>query len=110
MNTSERSMQMRVAAHKSWAATTDRRARTAAARKASHWTRFLTMAREANPDATEQQIEQIAGSLRKAHYLELSARSVASRRLAAQSRKSQRSAAAQREVEQYDATRGDAAA
>ncbi|MFI6465717.1 hypothetical protein [Streptomyces sp. NPDC050538] len=110
MNTSERSMQMRVAAHKSWAVTTNRSARTAAARKASHWTRFLDMAREANPDATEAQVEQMAGSLRKAHFTELAARSAASRRIKAQMRKSQHSAQTRAEVEQFEASRGNAAA
>jgi uncharacterized protein with beta-barrel porin domain len=110
MNTSERSLQMRIAAHKSWAVTTDRPGRTAAARKASHWTRFLDMAREANPEASEQQIAQIAESLRKAHFTELAARSAAARRIKAQMRREQRTAAARAAVEQYDAARGDAAA
>ncbi|MFE0533788.1 hypothetical protein ACFW20_07040 [Streptomyces nigra] len=109
MNTSERSLRMRIAAHKSWAVTTDRPGRTAAARKASHWTRFLNMAREANPDATEQQIEQIAESMRKAHFTELAARSAAARRLKADMRRSQRQAATRAELEQYDTDR-DAAA
>jgi hypothetical protein len=110
MNTSERSLRMRIAAHKSWAVTTDRPGRTAAARKASHWTRFLDMAREANPEATERQIEQIAESLRKAHFTELAARSAASRRLKAEMRRSQRKAATRAELEQYDAGSSDAAA
>lgn len=109
MNTSERSLRMKIAAHKSWAVTTDRPGRTAAARKASHWTRFLDMAREANPDATEQQIAQIAESLRKAHFTELAARSAAARRIKADMRRAQRQAATRRELEQYDAER-DAAA
>jgi hypothetical protein len=110
MNTAERSLRMRVAAHKSWAVTTDRSGRTAAARKASHWTRFLDMAREANPEATEKQIEQIAESLRKAHFTELAARSAAARRLKAEARRSQRTAATRAELAKYDAARGDAAA
>ncbi|MFF7365665.1 hypothetical protein [Streptomyces sp. NPDC008125] len=81
MNTSERSMQLRLASHKSWANTADRSARTAAARRASHHTRFLVTAREQHPTATEEQIEQIADSLRKAHYTELALRSAQARRL-----------------------------
>jgi hypothetical protein len=106
MNTDERSLRMRIAAHKSWAVTTDRPGRTAAARKASHWTRFLDMARKANPEATEQQIEQIAESMRKAHFTELAARSAAARRIKAEMRRSQRTAATRAELEQYDAGRG----
>ncbi|MFE9300571.1 hypothetical protein [Streptomyces sp. NPDC006856] len=81
MNTSEQSMRMRLAAHKSWSATTDRSARTEAARKASHHTRFLKKAREMHPQATEEQIEAVAESLRKAHYTELALKSVQSRRI-----------------------------
>ncbi|OUD00211.1 hypothetical protein [Streptomyces swartbergensis] len=110
MDTNERSLRMRIAAHKSWANTTDRSGRTAAARKASHWTRFLDMAREQHPDATEKQIEEIAGSMRKAHFTELALRSAASRRIAAQTRRSKRTAAARAAVEEYDADRGNAAA
>lgn len=80
MNTNERSMQMRLAAHTSWANTTDRSARTANARRASHTTRFLEMARKKHPNATEAQIEQIAESLRKAHYTALALKSAAARR------------------------------
>jgi hypothetical protein len=50
----------------SWANTTDRSGRTAAARRASHHTRFLDMARKQHPEATEQQITEIAASLKKA--------------------------------------------
>lgn len=110
MNTSERSMRMRIAAHKSWADTTDRSARTAAARKASHWTRFLDMAREKHPAATEQQIEQIADSLRKAHFTELAARSAATRRLKAEAKRSQRTARIRDELAQHEASSGPAAA
>jgi hypothetical protein len=68
------------------------------------------MAREANPEATEQQIEQIAESLRKAHFTELAARSAAARRIKAEMRRSQRTAATRAELEQYDGGRGNAAA
>ncbi|MFI1607803.1 hypothetical protein ACH4YN_37815 [Streptomyces griseofuscus] len=59
------------------------------------------MAREANPEATEKQIEQIAESLRKAHFTELALRSAAARRLNAQTRRSQRTARTRAELEQY---------
>ncbi|MEU3836458.1 hypothetical protein [Streptomyces microflavus] len=81
MNASEQSMRMRLAAHKSWSTTTDRSARTEAARKASHHTRFLTKAREMHPQATQEQVEAVASSLRKAHYTELALKSAQSRRL-----------------------------
>ncbi|MEV6437276.1 hypothetical protein [Streptomyces anulatus] len=81
MNASEQSMRMRLAAHKSWSTTTDRSARTEAARKASHHTRFLTKAREMHPSATETQIEAVADSLRKAHYTELALKSAQARRV-----------------------------
>ncbi|MEU0691930.1 hypothetical protein [Streptomyces uncialis] len=78
--TSERSMQLRYAAHLSWANTPDRSARTAAARKASHHTRFLSKARQLHPGATEEQITEIANSLRSAHFTGLALKSVAARR------------------------------
>lgn len=81
MNTSERTMQLRLAAHVSWANTPDRSARTAAARRASHHTRFLDMARKKHPNATEKQIAQIAESLKKAHYQELALKSAQARRI-----------------------------
>lgn len=80
----EKSQRMRLAAHKSWARTRDRSARTEAARTASHRTRFVEKARRENPDATEQQIEQIAESLRRAFYTELGLRSAQARRIAKQ--------------------------
>ncbi|WP_028814463.1 hypothetical protein [Streptomyces flavidovirens] len=87
MSTSERSMQMRLAAHKSWAATPDRASRTAAARKASHFTRFIAKARELHPDASDEQIKAVAESLRKAHYTELALRSAQARRIKGQAAK-----------------------
>jgi len=101
VNTSERSLQMRFAAHVSWANTTDRSSRTAAARKASHHTRFVDMAREQHPDATEQQIEQIAESLRKAHYTALALKSAAARRAKREIAEAARKREAQRQIEQY---------
>jgi hypothetical protein len=81
VETNERSMQMRIAAHTSWANTTDRSARTAAARRASHHTRFLDMAREKHPDATEAELAKVAESLKKAHYQALALKSAQARRL-----------------------------
>lgn len=80
---SERSLRMRLAAHKSWAKTPDRSARTEAARRASHHTRFLEQARRENPDATEQQLEALADSLKKAFYTDLALRSAEARRIRA---------------------------
>lgn len=74
---------MRLAAHKSWAKTTDRSKRTAAARKASHHTRFMDQARRDNPDATEQELAQIADSLKKTFYTELALKSAQARRIRA---------------------------
>lgn len=90
MNTSERSLQMRLAAHTSWAKTKDRSARTEAARKASHHTRFINQAREMHPDASEAQITAVAESLRKAYFTELSLRAAQARRLKAQTAKDAR--------------------
>lgn len=80
VDTSERSMQMRLASHISWAKTEDRSARTEAARKASHHTRFITKAREMHPGASEVVIERTAESLRKAHYQQMALRSAQARR------------------------------
>lgn len=81
LNTSERSMQMRIAAHMSWAKTPDRSARTAAARRQSHHTRFIEKARELHPNGTEKQITDAAEALKKAHYRELALRSAQARRI-----------------------------
>ncbi|MFJ9468370.1 hypothetical protein [Streptomyces caniferus] len=105
MNTNERSMQMRLAAHKSWAGTTDRSARTAAARKASHHTRFLVKAREMHPDASEAQIEAVARSLRKAHYTELALKSAQARRIKSQEEKTAKRRRAMEELAQYRASK-----
>lgn len=84
MNTSERSMKLRLAAHKSWAATPDRASRTAAARRASHHTRFVEQARRDNPTLSEAQVTQIADSLKKAFYAELALKSAQARRIKGQ--------------------------
>lgn len=109
MDPTERSMKMRLAAHKSWAGTRDRSARTAAARKASHHTRFIDMAREQQPGASEAEIAQIAESLRKAHYTELALKSAQARRIRSEAAKSSRRSRTQAELAQYEAGAGDAA-
>lgn len=81
VDTSERSMQMRLAAHTSWANTTDRSARTANARRASHHTRFLAMAREKHPNATDAEVTKVAEALKKAHYQALALKSAQARRI-----------------------------
>lgn len=80
MDTSERSMQMRLASHISWARTEDRSARTEKARKASHHTRFIKQAREMHPGASEAVIEKAAESLKKAHMQRMAKRSAEVRR------------------------------
>lgn len=70
----------RIKAHRSWAATRNRTARTAAARRAADQ-RFYQQARELlGPDATERQIEQSAQSLRSAWFADLARRSAAARK------------------------------
>ena len=73
-------LQARINAHLSWAATRDRLARTAPARDARD-RRFVVQARERlGPDATEQQVEQSAQSLRSAYFTDLARKSVVARR------------------------------
>lgn len=81
LNTSERAMRQRLAAYKGWAKTPDRASRTAAARRASHHTRFLDQARRDNPGLPERQLADIADSLKKAFYQELALRSAQARRV-----------------------------
>ncbi|MFJ2249398.1 hypothetical protein ACIQGT_40220 [Streptomyces sp. NPDC093108] len=109
-NTSERSMRMRLAAHKSWAGTKDRSARTAAARKASHHTRFLVKARQMHPDATDEQLAAVAESLRKAHYTELALRSAEARRLKGEQTKTAKRRRDLAELAQFESGTGDSAA
>jgi hypothetical protein len=95
LDTNERSMRMRIASYHSWAQTKDRSARTAAARKRSHHTRFIEKARELHPDGTEEQIAAAAEALKSAHYRELALKSAQSRRIRgemAQAAKSKRAA------------------
>lgn len=108
MNTSDRSMRMRYAAHKSWSNTPDRASRTAAARRASHHTRFLVQARAKFPTATEEQIQQAAESLRKEFYTELGIRSAAARRLKGEAKKDAQRKARAAELAEYEAGRAAA--
>jgi cellobiose-specific phosphotransferase system component IIA len=80
MNPQERVLTSRLAAHKSWANTADRSARTEAARRASE-SRFVVQARELHPHGTAQQIEDAAQSLRKAHFTRLALLSAQARRV-----------------------------
>lgn len=105
MTTSEQSMQKSVAAHLSWANTTDRSARTSAAREASHYTRFETKAREMHPNASEAEIQAVAASLRKAHFTDLARRSAASRRLKGAARKAAKERAVAAEIAAYSAAK-----
>lgn len=101
MTTSEQSMQMRRASHISWAKTVDRPARTEAARTASHYTRFETQAREANPNATDAQIADIAKSLRSAHYTDLALKSAKARRRRGEALKAAKRARVAEELGNY---------
>jgi hypothetical protein len=74
-------MRQRLAAYKGWAKTPDRAGRTAAARRASHHTRFLDQARRQNPSLSEGEIANVADSLKKAYYQELAIKSAQARRV-----------------------------
>ncbi|MCP3817790.1 hypothetical protein NLX86_06470 [Streptomyces sp. A3M-1-3] len=108
MDTSERSMRMRLAAHKSWSSTPDRASRTAAARRASHHTRFVEKAREMHPDASEAQIAKAAESLRKAHYTELALKSAQARRIKGQLAKDAKRKQKDAEIAALEAGNSDA--
>jgi hypothetical protein len=69
----------RLAAYESWAATPDRAARTAPARRGL-WAKFEREARDKlGPDATDRQVADAADAARKAHYARMSAAGVAAR-------------------------------
>lgn len=95
MDPAEKSLQMRFASHTSWAKTADRSARTENARKARQ-ARFIEQAREMHPEATDEQIEQVANSLKKAAYSDMARRSV-------QARRAKREAAEEAEQRRIDA-------
>lgn len=86
-------MQMRLAAHVSWAKTPDRQARTAAARQASHFERFE---KQVDPDGVLPEAERKlrAESARKAYYTGLALRSVQARRIRKEEAQKGRRAAA----------------
>ena len=105
MTTSEQSMQKSVAAHISWANTPDRSARTQAAREASHYTRFLKLAREKHPNASDSEIEATAESLRKAHYQALALRSAQTRRLKSEAKRAAKEKAAAARLAAYSAAK-----
>ncbi len=77
-NPSERALAARIAAHESWAATSDRSARTAPARRA-FTERFE---QQADPDGDLDPAERTrrAESLRSAHYARLALKSAQARR------------------------------
>lgn len=100
-------MQLRYAAHMSWANTADRSSRTAAARRASHHTRFVEAARLKHPGASEEQIAAVAESLRKAHYTELARRSAAARRLKSEAARAEKQKRAAKAIAEYEAGQQD---
>lgn len=79
MDPNERSLQMRLASHVSWANTSDRKARTEAARKGFE-ARFE---KEVDPEGVlpEAERKQRAASARKAHFARLALASVQARRI-----------------------------
>jgi hypothetical protein len=81
----ERSLSSRLAAHESWARTTDPTARTANARKA-FLDRFEKQA-DPNRELSPEERARRAGHLRKAYYTRLALKSVQGRRKAAEARK-----------------------
>lgn len=85
----------------SWANTPNRSARTAAARRASHHTRFLDMAREQHPEASETEIAKIAESLKKAHYQALALKSAQARRIKRETAEAAKRRSVQAELAQY---------
>lgn len=103
MNTSERSMKLRLAAHKSWAATPDRKSRTEAARKSSHHTRFIKQAKALHPTATDEQIKDVAESLKKAFYVENALKSAQARRIKSEAKKTAKRKALDAEMAAYAA-------
>lgn len=98
MTETEKSMKLRIAAHKGWANTPDRSARTEAARMASHHTRFIAKARQMHPDASDEQIAKVAESLRKAHYQALALKSAQARRAKSAAAKRAKRAAIERQT------------
>ncbi|WWM24835.1 hypothetical protein QBW33_13215 [Streptomyces sp. B21-104] len=78
LNPEQRSLRARIAVQTSWANTLDPTSRTAKARAAAN-DRFETQARELHPDASDEQIERIAGHLKSAHFSRMALASAKSR-------------------------------
>lgn len=81
MNAEERKLRAQLGAEISWANTVDRAARTAPGSRAAE-ARFEKEARERHPDASEEQIAQVAEHLRKAHFRRMGLASATKRRMA----------------------------
>lgn len=79
INPTVRVMVARIAAHEKWAATPDRSAATAPARKAFA-DRFVREAAERFPDLPASALPPLAENLRKAFYTRLALRSAEARR------------------------------
>jgi hypothetical protein len=79
MDSTERTLRARLAAHTQWAKEPDRTARTAPGRKAAA-ARFEKKARELHPDGDDALIARAAESLRKAHYARMGLASATARR------------------------------
>lgn len=79
MNPADRTLRARLAAHTSWAKTTDPASRTAKARAAAEQ-RWTKAARELHPDGSDELIARTAEHLRKAHYARMGMASAAKRR------------------------------
>jgi hypothetical protein len=59
------------------------------------------MARKQHPEATEQQITEIAASLKKAHYQQLALKSAAARRAKREETQAKKRAEAEQQLAQY---------
>ena len=81
MNAEERRLRAQLGAEISWANTADRTARTAPGSRAAE-ARFEKQARELHPEASEEQIAQVAEHLRKAHFRRMGLASATKRRMA----------------------------
>lgn len=81
MNAEERKLRAQLGAEISWANTADRTARTAPGSRAAE-ARFEKEARDRHPDASEEQIAQVAEHLRKAHFRRMGLASATKRRRA----------------------------
>lgn len=78
MTPEERALRARLAAHTSWAATSDRAARTASARRAFR-DRFADMV-DPNHELPESERQERAESARRAFYVSMAYRSAQARR------------------------------